>query len=138
MDVRSRTGGRIVAAINIVPLIDVLLVLIILFMVISPLQPVGLTAAIPQPAVAPAAHPDNAVIVRVLSHDAVCINQESVSWSELGSRLESIFGRRAGRVAFVEGGDAVEFADVARAISVMRAAGVDKVGFVTGDLPSAR
>ena len=53
-------------------------------------------------------------------------------------RLSSIFRQRAERVAFVQGGDTVEFADVARAIDIMRSAGIDKVGLISSNLATAR
>ncbi len=138
MDVQSGARQRFIAAINVVPLIDILLVLLIIFMVISPLQPVGLSAQIPQPAAASVPSPDGAVVVSVLARDTLRINQESVSWQDLGSRLEAIFGPRADRVAFLQGADAVDFADVARALDIMRASGIDRVGLVSGDLKYAR
>ena len=59
------------------------------------------------------------------------INQDKTSWDELGPRLEDIFKQRAEKVAFVKGDDAVEFAQVARAIDIMRGSGIEKVGLIT-------
>src|ERR1700690_1172682 len=117
MDVDSGERKSVIAAMNIVPLIDILLVLLIIFMVISPVKPVGLSAQIPQSASAHDPHPsgdDAAIVVRVLAPDTVLINQEVISWDQLGARLESIFNGRDEKVAFVQGGTAVEFAEVAR------------------------
>jgi biopolymer transport protein TolR len=125
------TGERkgVIAAMNIVPLIDILLVLLIIFMVISPVETVGLSAQLPQPSTNEGVAPQpGTIVVQVVSHDEILINQDAVSWSELGSRLAAIFGQRAEKVAFVKGGDAVEFADVARAIDIMRSSGIDRVG----------
>jgi len=135
------TGERrgVIAAMNIVPLIDILLVLLIIFMVISPSTPVGLTAQIPQPdASSPPPPRTSTIVVRVLAADNLRINQDVVSWQELGSRLEAIFSQRAEKVAFIEGGNSVEFAEVARAIGVMRASGVGMVGLISGNLGVAR
>lgn len=126
----------VITAINIVPLIDILLVLLIIFMVISPVTPLGLRAAIPQPAPPASSGPVTQIVVQVLPA-SLRINQESVSWQELGPRLRSIFSARAEKVAFVNGSDAVDFADVARAVDIMRSSGIDRVGFVTGKLNSA-
>jgi biopolymer transport protein TolR len=139
MEVDSGESKGVIAAMNIVPLIDILLVLLIIFMVISPIKPVGLSAQIPQPAtITTPPPPDSTIVVRVLAEDHVLINQDVVSWKELGSHLTAIFDQRADKIAFVQGGDAVEFASVARAIDVMRASGVDKVGLISGDVASAR
>ena len=125
---------------NIVPLIDVLLVLIIIFMVITPVTPQGLEARLPQPSPNDdRKQSDNsqAIVVRVTSGQKVLINQETVAWDDLGSRLENIFKQRAEKVAFVQGDDSVEFVQVARAVDIMRGAGIDNVGLITANLPAS-
>jgi biopolymer transport protein TolR len=127
---------------NIVPLIDVLLVLIIIFMVITPTVPQGLDARIPQPA-QPTEHSDKdvplaAIVVQVNSSGNLLINQDKISWDDLGPRLENIFKQRAEKAAFVKGDDAVQFADVARAIDIMRGAGIDNVGLITAKIQAAQ
>lgn len=124
---------------NIVPLIDVLLVLIIIFMVITPIMPQGLEARLPQPSskADKDTDPSGPIVVQVTSANKVLINQESVSWNDLGSRLEDIFKQRAEKVAFVKGDDAVEFVQVARAVDIMRGAGIDNVGLITANLPAS-
>jgi biopolymer transport protein TolR len=120
---------------NIVPLIDVLLVLIIIFMVITPTMPQGLDARIPQPSSQPDKDVQVAtIVVQVTSRGDLLINQDKVSWEGLGPRLQDIFKRRAEKAAFVKGDDSVEFADVARAIDTMRGAGIDNVGLITAHI----
>jgi biopolymer transport protein TolR len=140
MDVDSGEREGVIAAMNIVPLIDILLVLLIIFMVISPVKQVGLSAQIPQPASVhdPILSLDGTIVVRVLAPDKVLINQDTISWKQLGARLQSIFNERDEKVAFIQGGTAVEFAEVARAIDIMRAAGVEKVGLICGATETAR
>ena len=60
------------------------------------------------------------------------INQEQSDWSALGTRLSDIFKERADKVVFVEGAEEVPFAEVARAIDIMRGAGIDHVGLIAG------
>ncbi len=120
---------------NVVPLIDVLLVLIIIIMVITPAVPQGLDAIVPQPANEAQPVPDAAVIVvQITSGGNVLINQDQTDWQHLGPRLEEIYKQRAEKVAFVRGDDGVEFSQVARAIDIMRGAGIDSVGLMPHSL----
>lgn len=129
---------------NIVPFIDILLVLIIIFMVITPLTPRGLDTLVPQPpppdAPQQAADPSKVIVIQVECRGTACagvdlkINQKAVSWETLGPELKEIFKDRAERVAFVKGSDNLEFAEVARAIDIAKASGVDKVGLITSKI----
>ena len=132
MNVGANNNG-IVADPNIVPLIDVLLVLIIIFMVLTPKVPTGLPTVIPQPA-PPQTHPEalpETIIVQVLHDGTLRINQDKSNWDALGARLGDIFKERADKVAFVRGDDQVSFDQVARAIDIMRGAGIEHVGLIT-------
>ena len=132
MTVGSGKGPK--SDINMTPMIDVLLVLIIIFMVITPLVPHGLEALVPQPP-PPNSKPNQAdlrTVVIVIDKDhTIKINQDPVTEANLGSRLEEIFKTRAERVVFVKGDPDLEFAAVARAIDIAHGAGIDKVGLMT-------
>jgi biopolymer transport protein ExbD len=111
-------------------------------MVITPLTPRGLEALIPQPsrddATIPPHQPDSTIVVQV-SEGQVRINQQAITWEALGPRLAEIFKERGQRVAFVQGEETVEFREVARAIDIMRTAGVEGVGLLTPQgFPRAR
>ncbi|MGA9885845.1 MAG: biopolymer transporter ExbD [Candidatus Acidiferrales bacterium] len=126
---------------NVVPLIDVLLVLIIIFMVITPRTPTGLKTLVPQPTPPnqKQQQPDSrTIVVQVLSNGQVKINQDQVSWNDLGPRLFDIFKERADRIAFVKGDDNVEFAQVAHAIDIMRGSGIDHVGLITAKIEAGQ
>lgn len=117
---------------NIVPLIDVLLVLIIIFMVIAPKVPTGLPTLVPRPPQSKPELPDpHTIVVQVMQGGKLMINQEQSDWNTLGARLSDIFKERADKVAFVRGAEEVPFAEVARAIDVMRAVGIDHVALIT-------
>jgi biopolymer transport protein ExbD len=137
MGMEAGSKGGSMATMNVVPLIDILLVLIIIFMVITPLTPKGLDARIPQPADTEPPSQDpmvKTVIVQVLGSDKLKINGENATWDSLGMRLSDVFRERAEKVAFVQGEEGVRFSDVARAIDIMRGAGIDKVGLITAKL----
>ena len=132
-------SGSLRAEINITPMIDILLVLIIVFMVVVVSMPKekGLEAQIPQPANNAQAQTPPRTIVIQLNWTAenqaptVKINEESVKWEELHDRLFDIFKRRAERILFVKGDDDVDFQYVADAISIARDSGVQRVGLLT-------
>jgi biopolymer transport protein TolR len=121
--------------VNVVPLIDVLLVLLVIFMII-PHKQVGLPVELPQPAPADTRpDPQPAVIVVQVQQDgSLRLNQTQVEWDRLQDRLEQIFRLRANRTAFIQGGGETEFQIVARVIDTMRAAGVTSVGLMTPGL----
>ena len=129
-------GGKrgIVSDMNVVPLIDILLVLLVIFMII-PKYSVGLDALVPQPARPEIVVPqDEVVVVQVLADGTLRLNQEPVTLDRLSSRLEEVCKLRAARVAFIRGDAPVEFGVVASVIDVMHTSGIASVGLLTPDL----
>jgi biopolymer transport protein ExbD len=140
MDVGGNSSGAM-ATPNIVPLIDILLVLIIIFMVITPLTPKGMDTLVPQPSPNQQQNQElenKTVVVQVLKGDKLKINNEDANWDTLGPRIEQVFKDRAEKVAFVKGDNDVLFMSVARAIDIMRGAGIDKVGLITAKLEAGQ
>lgn len=120
--------------INVTPMIDVLLVLLIIFMVIVPAIPRGEAAAVPQPARNNAGIGE-AVVLEVLRDGAnevkFRINERGVAQGELQARLSAIYASRAQRVLFLKGDDTLSFTQIAQVIDIGHAAGIDKIGLMT-------
>ncbi len=125
-------SGRPRADINMTPMIDVLLVLIIIFMVITPIAPKGLNALIPQPP--PKDHAatvdDENLIVSVLADGSVRLNQETVAWDRLQARLAGLLQTHGNRPVFVRGEHGIDFEPVALAIDLAKGAGAGRVGLI--------
>jgi biopolymer transport protein ExbD len=130
MMVGSKRG--IVSDMNVVPLIDILLVLLVIFMII-PVHSKGLDASIPEQSTQPI-EGDLVVVVQVHADGTLRINQEPVAWDSLSIRLEEVFKQRASRIAFIRGDGPVEFGVVAKVIDVMHTSGIASVGLLTPDL----
>jgi biopolymer transport protein TolR len=131
MTVGSNGGHK--ADINMTPMIDVLLVLIIIFMVITPLTPRGLNALIPQTPkvdepVAPARHD---IVISVGAHGAISLNQEPMNLARLQTRLSGLFKTGAADVVFVRGEKDLPFAEIAQVMDLARGAGVARIGLMT-------
>ncbi len=135
MQVGDRGGLK--ADINVTPMIDLLLVLIIIFMVVTPIKSVGLKAALPEQSSAdrPPAAPSEDVVVSIHKDRTLAINSRSVDRADLGRTLQEIFARRASRVLFVTADPDLEFKEVADIIDCAKGAQVFQIGLMPGFQP---
>ena len=127
------TTSRNTAQINVTPLIDVLLVLLIIFMVITPTQSLGLVADVPQPVLDQDRREPvpSTIVLAIDQYEKLTLNSQPVILEELPGRLREIFARRVLKVIFLKGANDIEFARIANLIDVAKGSGIDHVALLT-------
>ncbi len=138
MSFSTSSGSSPNAEMNVTPLIDVLLVLLVIFMVVVLVQQdVGLNADLPQTNTRELSKPqqESSIVVQINEatpgeRPTLKVNQESIRWEDLPGRLEKIFAARDQKVAFIKGAGALDFEDAAKVIDIMRHSGAERVGLL--------
>ncbi|HVG45883.1 MAG TPA: biopolymer transporter ExbD [Longimicrobium sp.] len=126
--------GGAMNAINVTPMIDVLLVLLIIFMVVQQGLQKGVSMQVPPPKdkdeVAQKSNPEDQIVLEVTPGPAYAINTAPVASDQLEARIREIYAARPRKVIFVKGAENLRYGDIVRAVDASRAAGVEVVGLV--------
>jgi biopolymer transport protein TolR len=135
MSVGGKKGAM--ADINITPYIDILLVLLIIFMVITPIHPLDLDVKVPQTSQDEGKKSEadpNVIVVSIGESAQIAINQEETSIAQLGSKLQEIYSKRANKNMFVSASAKLPYGDVVKIIDIAKGAGVGDIGLLTEEI----
>ena len=133
MNVGGKKGAM--ADINITPYIDILLVLLIIFMVITPIRQMDLDVKVPQTSNDTGGPPDPSVIVVSVGEAAqIAVNQEPTNIGDLGTKLQEIYAKRANKNMFVSASAKLPYGDVVHVIDIAKGAGVQDIGLLTEEI----
>jgi biopolymer transport protein ExbD len=134
MNVGGKKGAM--ANINITPYIDILLVLLIIFMVITPIKQMDLDVKVPQTSdnKDTGAIDPSVIVVSVGEAAEIAVNQERTTINDLGSKLQDIYSKRANKNMFVSASAKLPYGDVVKVIDIAKGAGVQEIGLLTEEI----
>jgi biopolymer transport protein TolR len=122
---------KILSQINVTPLVDVILVLLIIFMITAPMLEEGIDVALPKVEAGGLPTPREPVIVSINRKGDIYISKMKLTPAELGKKLEAIFSRRTDKMVLLKADAKVPYGTVAEAMAEIRNAGILKIGMVT-------
>ena len=128
---KAHTRGKIVAEINVTPLVDVMLVLLVIFMVTAPILQQGVAVDLPEARAGALAGKDEQLVVSVTKKGTLYLNDDALSSAELESKLRAIAAQRPDGQVFVRADKTVPYGDVVAVMAAIKEAGIRRVGMVT-------
>jgi biopolymer transport protein TolR len=130
-------GGGAISNINVTPLVDVMLVLLVIFMVTAPILQQGVSINLPKVKAAALTGEEQQLVVAVTRNGQVYLNDTPTTVAELGPKLQAILKLRPDRQVFVRADQNVRYGDVMRVVATIKGAGVERLGMVTEPPPEA-
>ena len=131
-------GGGSISDINVTPLVDVMLVLLIIFMVTAPILQQGVTIDLPKVATGPLTGDEEQLVVNIARTGDVYLNDTRMTLEQLTAKLQAIAAARPDRQVYVRGDQQVPYGQVMRAMAAVRSSGLTRVGLVTEPPPDER
>jgi biopolymer transport protein TolR len=126
------------AEINVTPLVDVMLVLLVIFMVTAPMLQTGIDVNLPRVAAKSVDVAEEKVVLTINAAREIFINRRPLNISELGAKLQSIFAQRIDREVYMRADRSVPYGYVVEVMAEVRKAGVEKLGMITEPLEERR
>ena len=127
----GRGARRVMAEINVVPLVDIMLVLLIIFMVAAPMIQQGVDVSLPKVVATELPADTDLLVLTVDRAGRVFIGKTAVAVDELGSKLRAIYERKASKELFLRADKDVPYGVVVRVMAESRKAGIERLGMVT-------
>jgi biopolymer transport protein ExbD/biopolymer transport protein TolR len=134
------TRGAVTSDINVTPMADVMLVLLIIFMVITPMLQKGVSvdmAKTNNPVEMTEADKEDSILVAVSRDGKYYLNQDKVNIDDLTAKVSDLVSNRLDKMIFVKGDYRAKYGDVVKVVDNLRAAGVDKIGLLTEKVDEA-
>ena len=133
----SERNGDAISQINVTPLVDVMLVLLVIFMVTAPILQQGVSVNLPRVEAGPIEGTEDQLVVTITARDAVVLNDAPMTIPELQEKLRGILAERPDRKVFLRADTDVRYGQVMKVLSSIRQAGVQKLGMVTEPPPES-
>jgi len=131
IDTSSQQGSATISQINVTPLVDVMLVLLVIFMVTAPIIQQGVQVNLPQTQAGAIPGKEEQLVVSINRNGRVFLNDTGMTPAELGQKLRAIRGIKADKEVYLRADQGVRYGVVMRVIAEIKQAGIEKVGMVT-------